>query len=384
MHHTHKLFLQYKQFGLHIAFLSQMRFILLILCCSLYASAQKKLSLIEAWRLAEQNSAILQKTEETALATADVALARRLKLPTVNAQYQSPLNLGRSIDPYTNTFDTRTILGNTYNVSASYTLFDNGQIKSQIRAAENYQKALGMEKAVAINDLKYQVLLAYCEILLAQEQINTLHTQIKTTKDNLSYLDKLFKADRLRYASLLTMEAENERLQSELQNAEAELQVSKTKLKRLINNTSEIQAIETLPTRYTFSTDQIVTAAYGQLPEMKAFGFYRKQKQEEENLLYAQRLPMVSAFSNLGTTYSSAAKEIVRNELRTMGYFDQFGNNLNMNVGLGVSIPIFNSVNYRQKLQRNAIEQKIIWHHHRSENLIPVQTLDIKQENTRI
>jgi outer membrane protein len=195
-----------------------------------------------------------------------------------------------------------------------------------------------------------------------QEQIETLQTQIKTTAENLNYLDKLFKADRLRYASLLTMEAGNERLQSELQNAEVELQVSKTKLNRLINNTSEVQSIEMLPARYTFSTEQIVAAAYGQLPEMKAFGFYRKQKQEEENLLYVQRLPVVSAFSNIGTTYSSAAKEIVENELRTMRYFDQFGNNLNMNVGLGVSIPIFNSINYRQKLQRNAIEQKIIWH----------------------
>lgn len=339
-----------------------MKYTLLLLFCTLCASAQKKLSLTEAWRLAEQNPVILQKSEETALGAADVALTKRLRLPVINAQYQSPLNLGRSIDPYTNTFDTRTILGNTYNVSASYTLFDNGQIKSQIRAAENYQKAMGMEKAVAENDLKYRVLLAYSEILLAQEQINTLQTQIKTTTENLNYLDKLFKADRLRYASLLTMETEKERLQAELQNAQTELLVSQTKLGRLINTQTDIQSIDVSPARYTFSAEQIVTAAYGQLPEMKAFGFYRKQKQEEENLLYAQRLPVVSAFSNVGTTYSSAAMEVVNNELRKMGYFDQFSNNLNMNVGLGVSIPLFNSVNYRQKLQRNAIEQKILRH----------------------
>lgn len=339
-----------------------MRLLLLILSCTLYASAQKKLSLAEAWQLAEQNPAALQKAEEEALAGVDLAMTKRLKLPVVNAQYQSPLNLGRSIDPYTNTYDTRTLLGNTHSISVSYTLFDNGQIKNQIKAAENYQKALGMERAVTENDLKYRVLLAYTEVLLAREQIKMLESQVATTEENQNYLDKLYKADRVRYTSLLTMEAELERLKTELRGAKCEYDVTRLKLNRLINTEAEPQSVDVSPARYAVSSGQVVASAYGQLPELKAFHYYRRQKRDEEGLFLVQRLPVISAFGNVGTTYSSAAMQVVNNEPRKMGYFNQFGNNLNMSLGLGVSVPVFNSVNYREKLQRNTIEQKILWH----------------------
>jgi len=339
-----------------------MRLTLLLFCCTLYVSAQKKLSLTEAWRLAEQNPVVLQKTEEEILAGADRTIAKRLKLPTVNAGYHSPLNLGRSIDPYTNTYGTRTLLGNTYSVSLSYTLFDNGQIKYRISAAENYQKALSMEKAVAENNLKYRVLLVYTEVLLTREQIKMLEKQVATTEESRNYLDKLYKADRGRYAALLTMEAELGRLQAELRGAIAEHDAARVKLKRLINSDAEPQPVEVSPARYPFSAVQIQAGSYGQLPELKAIHYYRRQKREEERLLSAKRLPVVSAFSNAGSTYSSAAIEVVNNELRRMGYFNQLGSNLNLNTGLGVSFPLFNSVNFREKLQRNAIEQKILWH----------------------
>lgn len=347
-----------------------MRITLIFILCSFGSLAQKKLSLAEAWRLAEQNPSVLQKTEQTDLAAIDTELLRRLKLPVVNAQYQSLLNLGRSIDPYTNTYDTRTLLGNTCNISASYTLFDNGRIKNQIIAAENYQEALGMEKRVAENNLKYRVLLAYSEVLLVQEQINTLENQLGTTNENREYLDKLHKAGRVRYNVLLTMDAEAARLQAELQNALTEKDVAVIKLNCLINSSSELQDPVIQPVRYPFSTEQILAAAYGQLPELKALSYHRRQKKADEDFLYALRLPVISVFSNVGTTYSSAAMEIYNNELRRMSYLNQLGNNLNMNLGIGISLPLFNTVNYKHKLQRNAIEQKIVRH----------QELDRKQE----
>lgn len=339
-----------------------MRLTLLLFCCTLYVSAQKKLSLTEAWRLAEQNPAVLQKTEEERLAGADRTIEKRLKLPTVNARYQSPLNLGRSINPYTNTYDTRTLLGNTYSVSFSYTLFDNGQIKYRIHAAESYQKALGMEKAAAENDLKYRVLLAYTEVLMTREQVKILESQAMATEESRNYLAKLYKASRGRYAALLTMEVELGRQQAELRGVITEHDIARIRLKRLINTDAEPQPVEVTPGRYPFSTGQILAGVYGQLPELKAIHYYRRQKREEERLLSAQRLPVVSVFSNAGTTYSSAAVEVVNNELRKMGYFNQLAHNLNLSTGLGVSFPVFNSVNFREKVQRNAIEQKILWH----------------------
>lgn len=339
-----------------------MRLTLLLFCCTFYVSAQKKLSLAEAWYLAEQNSTVLEKAEEELLGYAEVALSKRLKLPAVNARYQSLLNLGRSINPYTNTYDTRTLLGNTYSVSLSYTLFDNGQIKYRIRAAESYRRALGMEKTLAENDLKYGVLMLYTEVLHHREQVKELEAQAVATEESRNYLDKLYKADRGRYGALLTMEAELGRMQAELRGAITEHDAARLRLRRLINSDAEPNSVEVSPVRYPFSVERILAGVYDQLPELKVIHYYRRQKREEERLLYAQRLPVFSAFSNAGTTYSSAALEVVSNELQKRGYFKQLGHNLNLNTGIGVSFSVFNSVNFRERIQRNTIEQKILWH----------------------
>lgn len=353
-----------------------MKLTLLLICLSFCAAAQKNLGLSEAWQLAEQNPQLLQKAQEANASKVDAELATRLRLPTVNAQYQSPLNLGRSIDPYTNSFDTRTILGNNYGVTATYMLFDNGQIKNQIAAAQNYHKALGMETKVAVNTLKNQVLLTFSEVLLGQQQIETLHTQLKTTQENLTYLNKLYAADRIRYAVVLSMENEVARLLAEKDQLQGDLEVAKTKLWQITGSGAAPLPYTQEPEHYKHTLEALYFEALRQLPELKAMGFYRQQKRNEENLLYAQRLPTVSLFSNVGTTYSSAAMEVKNNELQKMGYFTQFGNNLNMNVGLNVQVPVFNSVNYKQKLQKNTVEQKIMQHQENNRKLEIKQTIE--------
>ena len=136
------------------------------------AQAQTKLSLEEAWQKGIQNPTIKLKSLELEVGNIDLALSKKQLLPNISGQYNNSLNIGRSIDPYTNSFLTQSIVGNNYGLSANYTLFDFYQNKNQIAVNQLYLKAIGQDLKAIENDIKYRILVAFFEVLLAEEQVD--------------------------------------------------------------------------------------------------------------------------------------------------------------------------------------------------------------------
>lgn len=329
-----------------------------------HAQAQTKLSLAEAWQKALQNPQIQVKINETNQAKIDLSLSERLLLPNISGQYNNTFNVGRSIDPFTNSFLTQSILGNNYGLSANYTVFDNRQIKNQIAANELYVKALGQAQKITENNIKYQTLLAFSEVMLADEQVKTAQALVNAANENLSYCKKLYAADRIRYSALLSLQGDELRLQTDLDQAHADKKQAKFKLNRLISESSEKEVIlldkginMTLKP-YTYTMDEIVEESIMNLPEFENLKLQKLIKAKESEIIMAQKWPTVLAFSNVGTTYSSAARRVENQELVKINYPSQFGQNLNMNVGFSVRVPIFNISNYNLKNQKNKVELK--------------------------
>jgi outer membrane protein len=336
----------------------------LLVYLSVSAQAQTKLSLAEAWQKALQNPQIQLKNAEVEQAKIDLSLSERLLLPNLTGQYNNTFNVGRSIDPFTNSFLTQSILGNNYGLSANYTIFDNRQIKNQIAANELYVKGLGHAKKITENEIKYQTLLAFSEVLLADEQVKTAQALVNAANENLAYYKKLYAADRIRYSALLSLQADELRLQTDLAQANVAKKQAKLKLNRMIGESSEKEIIPldkgiNLSIKpYPYSMDKLVEEATMNLPEFENLKLQKLIKAKESDIILAQKWPTVLAFSNVGTTYSSAAKRVENQELVKINYPNQFGQNLNMNVGLSVRFPIFNISNYHLKSQKNKVELK--------------------------
>lgn len=109
---------------------------------------------------------------------------------------------------------------------------------------------------------------------------------------------------------------------------------------------------------YAYSIDKLVEEATMNLPDFENLKLQKLIKAKESEIIMAQKWPTVLAFSNIGTTYSSAARSVENQELVKINYPNQFGQNLNMNIGLSVRFPIFNISNYQQKRQKNKVELK--------------------------
>ena len=328
------------------------------------AQAQTKLSLAEAWQKGIQNPTIKQKSLELEVGNIDLALSKEQLLPNISGQYNNSLNIGRSIDPYTNSFLTQSIVGNNYGLSANYTLFDFYQNKNQIAINQLYLKAIGQDLKAIENDIKYRILVAFSEVLLAEEQAKTSQSLIHNAEENLTYLKKLYAADRIRYSLIVTLEAELLRLKTDQVQAIANTSLAKLSLQRLIGLPSEINLeltnrgvlLQVKPLNTPMEI--ILEEAISNLPEFENLKYQKIIKTKESAMLLAQKWPTFIAFSNIGTTYSSAARRIEKQELVKINYPKQFGDNLNMNVGFSVRFPLFNVSNYDLKNQKKQIELK--------------------------
>ena len=157
-------------------------------------------------------------------------------------------------------------------------------------------------------------------------------------------------------------------MQTDLDQATAARKQAKLKLNRLIGESSEKEltlldkGINLSIKPYSYSMEKLVEEATLNLPEFENIKLQKLIKTKESDIILAQKWPTVLAFSNVGTTYSSAARKVENQELVKINYPSQFGQNLNMNVGLSVRFPIFNIANYQLKSQKNKIELKSLNH----------------------
>lgn len=330
------------------------------------AFAQAVLSLAEAWQQAEKHApALAQQQLQQQAAQTQVQLAERLRLPTATGQYSNALNLGRSIDPFTNQFLTQRILGNNYGVSANYLLFNGGQVATQITRAQLLFRATNYQTLAQRNQVRLQTLVAYSEVLLANEQLRHITAQQAATAENITYFQKLYAADRLRLIALRRLEAEQARLEGQQLTAQLQRKQAQQTLGRLVGlSVGLLPTVQELATPaqltpYSHSAEDVYIGAIRQLPELHALRLQRQARQQEEALATAKRLPEVTAVGNLGTTYSSAARRVENNELVKIAYPRQFLDNLNMAVGFTVRVPIFNTVNFRLQEQAAKIETHI-------------------------
>jgi outer membrane protein len=325
------------------------------------------IGLEEAWQKAAQNAPVLRERQlSQQIAKTQITLTERQRLPEINGQYTNSLNLGRSIDPFTNQFLTQTILGNNYGVSANYILFNGGQIAGQISRSKQLSTLAGYNTAIATNDIMLQTLVAYAELLLATEQRQLIATQQRATAENLTYFQKLYDADRIRLLALERLRAELQTYAAQLATVNGTIMQAQRRLGRLVgvavgqDVTAKPFSVSEKLVALDVNVEDIYKAAIRQLPQVRAFQLQSQIKQTELRVASAQRLPEISAIGNLGTTYSSAARRVENNELVKINYPRQFFDNLNTAVGVSVRFPILNTVNYRLNGQVIRTEQQLI------------------------
>lgn len=345
--------------------------------------AQEKWSLKQCIDYAHKNSIdIIQNEKRATISENDWKLSKADQLPAVNGFLNNDFQGGRFVNGATNDFTNQETFTSSLGVQGSIDLF-NWFRKKNITNARNYEYGSILKQTEQVKNLvTLDIAAAYLQILLAKEQLKLNEAQIKLTQAQVTNTQQRVRAGVLPELNLVQVRGQLIKDSAGYNEACIIIEQNYFLLKQLINlpiNTAlEIEpfVLTMLPASVVtgLNPETIYQTAMETNPAIQSAQFKVQSLQANYKAVRAQGYPSISLVTGLqslsllnapktepvGNLTSRASsisngKAIVNNApydvfLYEYGYVDykkpaitqQLKRNFRQNIGLSVSIPIFN------------------------------------------
>ncbi|MEO7530418.1 MAG: TolC family protein [Sediminibacterium sp.] len=388
-----------------------MRKFLTLICCVIISQAFAQRA-SDRWDLRhciehalQFNISIKQADIQARIAALQAKQAKYNIYPSINGSTSTGVRFGRSIDPTTNSFSTSQFLYQNFGVNAGFQLYNYGRLKNTALVANFNAQAALADVAKASNDISFNVATYYLQVVSAKEQIAISEIQIAQTQNQYDITRKRVDAGVLPELNIAEVEAQLASDSSNYYTAKGNYQQSLLNLRALLNlDVDVLFGIETpkvedipLESFADLQPDAVYTMALDYQPLQKANAL--RIKAAEKNILVskAQMYPTISIGGNLSTNFSNSFKTIsgaptflgyapitgaepiityssvnyyVQNPIYRFsqksrsfgdlwnGWADQLSNNFGQNIGLSVSVPIFNNFSGKINVQTAKLQLK--------------------------
>jgi outer membrane protein len=358
----------------------------------LYAQNNTKLTLQTCLDMALANNIPVKQSElEEQVAKTNYNQAKYNRLPNIAADMSYGINSGRSIDPFTNGYSNQKLSSSNAGISASVPVFKGFQTKNTIQQTSLTYQASAMELQQEKDNLTLNVILAFLQMMNDEDVLALTKKQIAVTEKQVERLDIMNKEGAIAPAVFYDMKGQYATDQLAVLNATKSLELSKLSLAQYMNipYSKEMQidreGFDMTMKLYEGTTDNIYTTALQKLAMVKAADLRTKAAAKSIRVAAAGFYPTLSLFGQLGTNYSSAARnstaisitDVATSDYVVIGgnntpvitkqtnyntskinYFNQFNNNLNTYFGVSLQVPIFSSFQIKTNVKLARLEEK--------------------------
>lgn len=279
--------------------------------------------------------------------------ARLNRFPDLNANVNHGINQGRSIDPFSNSYVTQQINFAGYGINSGMLLFNGMNLNNMVKQNAYAFEASKMEWQQAKDNLTLNVILGYLQVLNNEDIVASSMRQAELSQKQMERLEILDKQGAIIPSLLSDLKGQYMNDQLAIISARNELETSKLNLAQLMNIFySKSMQLERI------NVNEMLTA-YGQEPDiiyqnaLQQFALIKSVDLRKQSARYALRatkgelFPSLFFNSNLNTNYSSVAQ----NTAGKIPYGEQLNNNVFSTIGLGLRIPIFNSLTVRNRIK---------------------------------
>ncbi len=374
-------------------------FIALFFLLQLPIFGQQTWTLERCIQYAKTNNIELQQSRlQTEFAEIDLKQSRFNRYPSINGQLSPRINFGRFINPITNTFTETSTTTLFVGLNASIDLFTGFRLLRSIEKSELQLQNTLVQNQVTENNMSLRIISAYLDILQAEEQIKILQEQSLVTKAQKDRTSKLIRAGVLPQGDILNIEAQIANEELTIVNAENVAELARLNLAQILDYYDQpIQVVspEIDPPSENelalLNVNKIYTQALKKFPEVKSIELQKQIAEKDVAIAKSGLYPNVSLSAGTSSNWSGAAKIpdgfvalppsptgdflIVNtgtgvDTLYTLSigampttenlipFGRQIQTNLSYNVGLSVSIPIFNKYQVRNNIARSELSYK--------------------------
>ncbi len=362
----------------------------LFITLNLQAQEGERWSLEKCINYAIQNSL---SVEQANLAISQASLTKRQAIwaqaPSLNGSFRHGFNFGRSVDLTTYSLTDQTTHSSSIGLNLNQPIFQGFQIRNTIKQSKIDLEASMKDAEQAKNDVALSVAQGYLSILLAQENREVLKEQAKVTIAQYEQTKKLITAGVLAENSRYDLEAQMARDEENIVIAQNTVDLAYVNLKVLMNvDVSKEISIEPITELLVpealelASLDEVYEEALANQPNIVATRLRERSAELAVKIAKGGLWPTVSLYVGANTNFNSAARffdvsqtgidsfsaagsvtstgepvtiyEPIYTRIQgdVVPYFVQLGGNITGNLGINISIPIFNGLRTRIGIQR--------------------------------
>jgi outer membrane protein len=321
--------------------------------------------------------------------------------PSASFQSNQGYNFGRSIDPTQNQFTTNSMFFSNPGINFNADLFNWFGKKRSVESAKFTAQAGEAKLEKAKNDIALNVANAYLAALLSKEQISVSEVQLRQSREQRDNIQKQVSAGALPELNLAEIQTQLANDSATFIGAKANFILSLLQLKAVLNldaatpfdiASPPVDAIPLEPLA-ELEPDLVFASATINLPQQKINELNLKAAEKNVSVAKASLFPSIYAFGGLSSNYSSLQKMLItkyESQILPIGtvnvggtqydvfsagaqnipvgfqkgtFFRQLSTNFGQNIGVGISVPIFNGgaarINWK-KAKLNVENQQLL------------------------
>jgi outer membrane protein len=358
-----------------------------------YTQAQEVWDLRRAVDYAITNNISVKQADlQTRFSALDYNLNKLARYPDLNFQGSAGYQFGRTENPTTGVIEDNNFLNAGFQLQTQVSLFNWFSRRFAIESARLDYEADKAQVKKAQDDVALNVAVGYLQVLLAKEQVNISKVQVQQTGAQLDVTRRKVNAGALPELNAAELEAQLARDSSNLITAESQVQQQLLLLKALLNLDAAAPfdiaspPINAIPVENLADLDpaRVYQLALTNLPLQKVNDLRLQAAREAVKSSRAGMYPTVGAYGSVGSNYANVGfpvtaplgpkratgatvdisgveyavlfpESIATGQVIRTPFGRQLRNNFGQNIGLSLSMPIFNGGQLRTAWERSKL-----------------------------
>ena len=303
-------------------------------------SSQKIWSLEDCIAYAiENNITVKEASLNKELADVDYNATKSSRLPNLFGSASQNFSSGNTIDPITGDYVTDQIHSTNVGINSSITLFQGSQITNQIKQSKLLLDQSILQEDVEKNNIILNILETYLQTLYSKESITVAQNNLVASENEVARAKARLYAGTIALSDYTEAQSQAATNRYNIIAAKNDYQQYIIVLKQLLELTPaddlEIETISENMDVVNLELDRldIYNKALGILPEIKVSEVNMAATEKGLDIAKGGYLPTLTLSGSVGSGYTS---------INDNNFTDQFDVNFNQQLGLSLSIPIFN------------------------------------------
>lgn len=331
---------------------------LLLFLCLLpgLLQAQKMLTLAECVELLSKNNLTYRAGNlQAEAAQAQLRQTKSQIFPQINVGANHSLNLGRSIDQYTNAYIDELYNYNSIGAGFQMPIFQGFKVQNQIRQNQLLKESAMENRTAVLNAQIILLLQGYVNVLATKSLYESFVQQVESSMQQVDRVEKQLNAGVAAQSTLFEIKAQLANDRFDMVTALNNYKTARLALFQRMNiepdDTIDFAALDPmeLPADAK-NAEAIYQDALKQFPEIRSAELSRKSYTYLVKSIRANNYPSLTLGANIGAFYASTN--------RNLDYFNQLNATRNGSLSLGLNIPIMGRWVTRPRVELAKVQER--------------------------